>query len=255
MSPVPVTAYLWKTLPLAAFAGVRIMRLDERPARCGCPGGWRTRNPFRSTYFAAQAMAAEMSTGAPAMVLVRDAPASMAILVVEIRGVRQKGGRREPLHLRRRGRHARGGGGAPRGGRAQAFTGHATGRDAKGTVVAEFEITGRSSAARHGRERTRAPAVGLAVCGGRSRGWADRQGAAPVARHATLLDHTLDRLRLRAPDVALLSGPSIRYADRGFPVVADTALDGGPGAGLAPASPAPAAERCCSSRWTCPSCR
>jgi hypothetical protein len=48
------------------------------------PGGWRTQNPFRSTYFAAQCMAAEMSTGAPAMVLLEGTPTSVSMLVRQV---------------------------------------------------------------------------------------------------------------------------------------------------------------------------
>jgi hypothetical protein len=72
---------LLRSLPLAAAAGLRIVRLDDEGCEVALPGGWRTQNPFRSTYFAAQAMAAEMSTGAVAAVLVRGAPASIAMLV------------------------------------------------------------------------------------------------------------------------------------------------------------------------------
>ena len=82
--------YLWKTLPLAACAGLRLRNLDESSCTVSLPGGWRTQNPFRSTYFAAQAMAAEMSTGAPAMALVAGAPASVSMLVREVRGVFSK---------------------------------------------------------------------------------------------------------------------------------------------------------------------
>ena len=81
----PVALWMWKTLPLAAFAGLRVVRLDAQACSVSLPGGWRTQNPFRSTYFAAQAMAAEMSTGAPALVLLEDAPASVAMLVVGLR--------------------------------------------------------------------------------------------------------------------------------------------------------------------------
>jgi hypothetical protein len=87
---LPTTLWMWKTLPLAAFAGLRIIELDEACCTVGLPCGWRTQNPFRSTYFAAQAMAAEMSTGAPAMVLLADAPASIAMLVVSLRATYQK---------------------------------------------------------------------------------------------------------------------------------------------------------------------
>jgi hypothetical protein len=73
--------YLCFKLPLAACAGLRLKELSENRCVVRLPGGWRTQNPFRSTYFAAQAMAAEMSTGAPAMVLLQGAPASVSMLV------------------------------------------------------------------------------------------------------------------------------------------------------------------------------
>src|SRR5262245_8406893 len=81
LKPWNFKAYLWLNLPLAACAGLSLRRLDEAGCTVGLPGGWRTQNPFRSTYFAAQAMAAEMSTGAPAMVLVRAAPASVSMIL------------------------------------------------------------------------------------------------------------------------------------------------------------------------------
>jgi Domain of unknown function (DUF4442) len=85
LSGFPFWTWKWKTLPLAAFAGMRVVSLDEASCTVALPGGWRTQNPFRSTYFAAQAMAAEMSTGAPAMVLLAGAPASVAMLVTGFR--------------------------------------------------------------------------------------------------------------------------------------------------------------------------
>jgi hypothetical protein len=82
---LPVTLYLWRMLPLAAFAGLRVVRLDAEACAVRLPGGWRTRNPFASTYFAAQAMAAEMSTGAPGLVLREDAPRRVSMLVLGVR--------------------------------------------------------------------------------------------------------------------------------------------------------------------------
>jgi hypothetical protein len=74
--------YLIGKIPLAAFAGLRVLEID--PDRClvSVPYGWRTQNPFRSTYFAALSMAAEMSTGALAMLAVREAPVSVAMIIV-----------------------------------------------------------------------------------------------------------------------------------------------------------------------------
>jgi hypothetical protein len=87
LNPWIFRAYLLRRLPLAAGAGLRLSCLDEERCTVVLPGGWRTQNPFHSTYFAAQTMAAEMSTGVPAMVLVAGVPASVALLVRELRAV------------------------------------------------------------------------------------------------------------------------------------------------------------------------
>ena len=139
---LPVALWMWKTLPLAAFAGLRVVRLDEGACAVRLPGGWRTQNPFRSTYFAAQAMAAEMSTGAPALVLLEDAAASVAMLVVGLRVSYTKklvgagtftfedvAGMKAAI------------GRATLSDEAQAFTARSVGRDGSGDAVAEFEIT------------------------------------------------------------------------------------------------------------------
>jgi len=77
--------YLLGKLPLALAAGLRLRRLDHQECVVWLPGGWRTQNPFGSAYFAAQAMAAEMSTGAPAMLFAKGAARSVALILVEIR--------------------------------------------------------------------------------------------------------------------------------------------------------------------------
>jgi hypothetical protein len=90
LRPWSFRLYLLAKLPLALCAGLRLVRLDQQECVVGLPGGWRTQNPFGSTYFAAQAMAAEMSTGAPAMILTLGAPQSIALILVEIRAVFSK---------------------------------------------------------------------------------------------------------------------------------------------------------------------
>ena len=68
-------------LPLALFAGLRVRELDTEHCVATVPYGWRTTNPFRSTYFAALSMAAELSTGALAMVAVETAPQPVSMLI------------------------------------------------------------------------------------------------------------------------------------------------------------------------------
>ncbi len=83
-NPLGIRALLWSKLPLAAFAGLRVRRLDENGAEVSLPAGWKTQNPFGSTYFAAQAMAAEMSTGAPALWFIEQSAAPVSSLVTAI---------------------------------------------------------------------------------------------------------------------------------------------------------------------------
>ncbi len=133
--------YLWARLPLGACAGLRLLSLDERQCVVRLPGGWRTTNPFRSTYFAAQAMAAEMSTGAPASVLVEGAEASLAMLVREVHAIFTKKATGATFFTfsdvaGMAAAIAR----AVASGESQEFVAASTGRLADGTVVAEFEL-------------------------------------------------------------------------------------------------------------------
>ena len=76
-----LNGYMLFKLPLARFAGLRIRELSPHRCVCSIPYGWRSTNPFQSIYFAAQAMAAEMSTGSLALLAARSAPASISMLV------------------------------------------------------------------------------------------------------------------------------------------------------------------------------
>ena len=76
-----VSGALGIKLPLALFAGLRIDHIDPYRCEVSLPFGWRTQNPFRSIYFAAQCMAAELSTGALAMLAIESAPNSVSMLV------------------------------------------------------------------------------------------------------------------------------------------------------------------------------
>jgi Domain of unknown function (DUF4442) len=55
--------FLLKRLPAAWFMGVRVHQLDDAGAQTRLPFTWYSQNPFKSIYFAAQAAAAELSTG------------------------------------------------------------------------------------------------------------------------------------------------------------------------------------------------
>jgi hypothetical protein len=57
-------------LPLGFLSGMKIKHLDQNSCITTVPYGWMTRNPFGSTYFAALSMAAELSNGALAVIIV-----------------------------------------------------------------------------------------------------------------------------------------------------------------------------------------
>jgi hypothetical protein len=142
LNPWLYRLYLLRRLPLAAAAGLRLERLDDSACVVSLPGGWRTQNPFRSTYFAAQAMAAEMSTGAPAATFVAGAPAAGSMLVSEGRGSFLK-------KLVGRATFTFADVGAMRAAvlaagasdEAVVFVGRSTGRGGDAETVSEFEVT------------------------------------------------------------------------------------------------------------------
>ena len=59
--------FLLRSMPIALLAGLYVRKFDENAAVVSVPFKWLSQNPFKSVYFATQAMAAEMSTGLLAM--------------------------------------------------------------------------------------------------------------------------------------------------------------------------------------------
>ena len=142
LNPWNFRAFLWGKLPLGAFSGMSLERFDDAACVVRLPGGWRTQNPFQSTYFAAQAMAAEMSTGAPAFVLVGSAPASVAMLVREVRGTfGKKIDGPSTFTFEDIAAMAATIERVSTSDEAETFVGRSTGRAPDGTVASEFEIT------------------------------------------------------------------------------------------------------------------
>jgi len=83
-NPSLLRAFFLAKLPLALVAGLKVRALDEHRCVTSVPYGWRTTNPFRSTYFAALSMAAELSTGALALLATELAGAPVAMLIVNL---------------------------------------------------------------------------------------------------------------------------------------------------------------------------
>lgn len=82
--PVKSRGFLLLKLPAAWFSGVRIMEVNEKTCQVTVPYKWFTKNPFRSTYFACLSMAAELSTGALAMMHVYKRSPSVSMLIVKM---------------------------------------------------------------------------------------------------------------------------------------------------------------------------
>ena len=82
--PVKFRMFLFAKLPAAFFSGVRIKEIDEERSVVSVPYKWLTQNPFRSTYFASLAMAAEMSTGVLGMMHVYKRTPSVSMLITNM---------------------------------------------------------------------------------------------------------------------------------------------------------------------------
>jgi len=77
--------FYFKNLPMALISGIRLIHLDEGKSIAEVPYRWRNKNPFKSMYFAVQCMAAELSTGAPALLALKSADADIAIIIVGLK--------------------------------------------------------------------------------------------------------------------------------------------------------------------------
>jgi len=84
--PGAMALFQWRSMPLGAFAGLRVERLDGDACVVRMPGGWRTRNPFKSTYWAAQGMAGEMSTGLFGFLMTQAAPQKVRMILSDVEG-------------------------------------------------------------------------------------------------------------------------------------------------------------------------
>jgi len=133
--------FLLINLPAAFFSGLRVREMDEARCAVTVPFKWFTKNPFRSTYFACLAMAAEMSAGALAMAHLHKLTPRVSMLVTGLRagyfkkatglvcftcdqGLEMKAAIRRAIDT----------------GEAQQFTAAAVGLNERGEKIAEFHI-------------------------------------------------------------------------------------------------------------------
>jgi hypothetical protein len=75
--------YLLRSLPMGFIAGIRVKELSDSKAITTIRFKWLTQNPFRSMYFACQAMAAEMSTGLLVLNCIYGSSPAVSMLIVK----------------------------------------------------------------------------------------------------------------------------------------------------------------------------
>src|SRR5213595_783168 len=85
--PVKFRMFLFSKLPSAFFSGVRVKSIDDNKTVVSVPYKWLSQNPFKSTYFACLAMAAEMSTGLLSMVNTYKRQTTISMLVTSLEAI------------------------------------------------------------------------------------------------------------------------------------------------------------------------
>lgn len=80
-SPSNLNKFLFFKLPSAYFCGVRARLIEDNKCVVTVKHRWINQNPFNSMYFAVQAMAAELSTGALVMNHVQNSGKKISMLV------------------------------------------------------------------------------------------------------------------------------------------------------------------------------
>lgn len=78
-----INKFLFFKLPSAYWTGVRLRRISDTSATTTVRHKWVNQNPFRSMYFAVQAMAAELSTGALVMKKISESGQRISMLVAQ----------------------------------------------------------------------------------------------------------------------------------------------------------------------------
>ena len=76
--------FLIQKLPIAWISGLKVANVTEDTAKVNIKFKYLNKNPFKSMYFACQAMAAEMSTGLLALGYLDAQPEKVSMLVLDL---------------------------------------------------------------------------------------------------------------------------------------------------------------------------
>lgn len=93
-NPIKFRFFLFQQLPAAFFAGLRIAQFDAESCTVKIRYSWFSKNPFKSIYFAVEAMAAEMCSGMLAFgqVYKRNPKISMLVVKMEVNFIKKATG-------------------------------------------------------------------------------------------------------------------------------------------------------------------
>lgn len=129
-------------LPMAFLAGLQVPYYNEKQATVTLPYKYLTKNPFRSIYFACQAMAAEFSTGVLCLLALEKHSSNVSLLVVKVEGSFTKKGTGVISFT------CPGGAGVNRAvtesisqNKSKTITLKSIGKDETGDVISEFKVT------------------------------------------------------------------------------------------------------------------
>jgi len=84
-SPMKMKMFMLQQLPMGFIAGLRITKIDGKGSIVSVPFKFVNKNPFKSMYFAVQAMAAELSSGILALSEVYEAEEPVSMLVLNMK--------------------------------------------------------------------------------------------------------------------------------------------------------------------------
>ncbi len=81
LSSSKLNTFLFFKLPSAFWCGVRVKSISNESCIVAVTHRWFNQNPFKSMYFAVQAMAAELTTGALVMIQIKKSGKNISMLV------------------------------------------------------------------------------------------------------------------------------------------------------------------------------
>lgn len=86
VTPSKLNQFLFFKLPSAFICGVRVKEINKDKCVVTVKHRWINQNPFNSMYFAVQAMAAELTTGALVMSQIKNSGKKISMLVANNKG-------------------------------------------------------------------------------------------------------------------------------------------------------------------------